>query len=622
MKFFLHCAAVALILTTATACGSFSNRGVIERPMIGSASTRNMSFDKIELTDSSTVLHSVVHFRPGYWVRLAPTSEITVNDVSYPVLSVDGITLGEQVVIPDSAVVHFTMTFPAIPREAKSLDFSEGIEKGWAIWNVDLTGNATHDINRSQVPKAAFKKSRTMPEEMIAYGDSAVINLHLLGYKPEMGSRLSWVANTLHGQIGGDLTDANVDSLGNAVLKLALSTPADILPIQLDGGLSIGGSFFVAPGETLNAYLDTHRSGIWNMELRDDKEVFEYPAEYEGTFTDGIFPILKRKTDMELYSGNFGDYHMNGDEYTAYILDTYKALIDTVDAMPDLTDYSRRYNKAMLASELISAANSRVWLRRNYYHVHGWDSTIPADSINCVLSPENIRAIAEVIDLNDPWLLLSDNLNGNQVTAKFWEDAGVDPGVIKTIENYNLAYAAAENGELNSEVLADMNLPEPMTEEIKAHNAAMKARIQALAASSQERPVPDVAPDKVFDAIIAPHKGKVVVVDLWNTWCGPCRAAIKDNEPEKSGDLADDDIVWIYIANQTSPRVKYLQIISQIKGIHYQLDEPQWRAICDRFGVDGIPYYIIVDRSGNAEGRPDLRDHDLYKRTILEKLAR
>ena len=37
--------------------------------------------------------------------------------------------------------------------------------------------------------------------------------------------------------------------------------------------------------------------------------------------------------------------------------------------------------------------------------------------------------------------------------------------------------------------------------------------------------------------------------------------------------------------------------------------------------MDGIPYYIIVDREGNAAGRPDLRDHSLYVKTVLEKLG-
>ena len=135
------------------------------------------------------------------------------------------------------------------------------------------------------------------------------------------------------------------------------------------------------------------------------------------------------------------------------------------------------------------------------------------------------------------------------------------------------------------------------------------------------QPTPDVPAEKVFDAIVAPHLGKVVVVDLWNTWCGPCKAALKANEPLKEGELADDDIVWVYIADESSPLPNYLSIIPDIKGLHYRLSGEQKKAINSRFEVDGIPYYIIVDRKGNATGRPDLRDHNLYIKTIKEKLS-
>ncbi len=148
--------------------------------------------------------------------------------------------------------------------------------------------------------------------------------------------------------------------------------------------------------------------------------------------------------------------------------------------------------------------------------------------------------------------------------------------------------------------------------------APSKEQVKKLRKLTQK--TPKVADDKLFDAIIKKYKGKVVVVDLWNTWCGPCRRAIAANEPLKSGELNSKDIVWVYIANETSPLDAYLEMVPGIKGEHYRLTKEQFAAIAKRFNVDGIPYYILVDRKGNAAGRPDLRDHELYKQTILEAL--
>lgn len=611
---------VVALLVMAAACSRFSNRGIVEAPLIGSANTSNLSFTQIELTDSSTVLQGVIHFQPGWWVRLAPTSEIRAGGVGYAMQSVEGIALGERVVMPDSGVIHFTMTFPPIPADAKSIDFSENSDNGWEVWDIDLTGDAGHDVNVKGVPSKARKDDgRVMPSTELAYGDSAVINIHILGYKPAMGNKLTWVANTLHGQIGAD-TPATVDENGNAVVKLSLSAPADFIVVSLDKGVSLGGDVFVAPGENLNVYVDAHISGIRNMNVRDKNEG-GFPKEYSPVYSDGLYPRLRRKIAMQLYSGDFGDYHWSGDEYTAYILDTYKALTDSIDSDVTLSEADRRYSKACLTGDLISAtSDARSLLRRNYYFTNNveWGTPIPGDSIRMTLSPDNIKAVAAVIDFNDKDLLLSPEVSHGNMDVAIWEEAGVDPGLLKTLSDYKRAYSAAQNGELTPSAKGDLS--GVLAEEVEAHNAAVIADIEAMG-TSLLTPTPEVPADKVFDAIVAPHKGKVVMVDLWNTWCAPCRAAIAAMEPEKKGDLSSDDIVWIYIANQTSPRHKYLHMIKDIQGIHYRVEENEWKSICDRFGVDGIPFYILVDRDGKAVARPDLRDHDLYKKTLLEKVS-
>ena len=87
------------------------------------------------------------------------------------------------------------------------------------------------------------------------------------------------------------------------------------------------------------------------------------------------------------------------------------------------------------------------------------------------------------------------------------------------------------------------------------------ALLKAVEGKAVIEQTPDVPVEKLFDAIIAPYKGKVILVDFWNTWCAPCRMAIKANEPLKDGELKSDNLVWIYIANQTSPLVKYKEMI-------------------------------------------------------------
>ncbi|MDE5632064.1 MAG: DUF4254 domain-containing protein [Muribaculaceae bacterium] len=173
--------------------------------------------------------------------------------------------------------------------------------------------------------------------------------------------------------------------------------------------------------------------------------------------------------------------------------------------------------------------------------------------------------------------------------------------------------------DLTAAIDALRKLSAPMADEAEAHYRARKAALEALDLKMLAT-TPDVAPDKFFEALVAPHRGKVVMVDFWNTWCAPCRAAIAQNEPEKSGDLASDDIVWIYIADESSPMPTYMSMIKDIRGIHYRVDKDQIAALRNQFDVDGIPYYVLVDRSGRATGRPDLRNHTAFKKALQKAL--
>lgn len=80
--------------------------------------------------------------------------------------------------------------------------------------------------------------------------------------------------------------------------------------------------------------------------------------------------------------------------------------------------------------------------------------------------------------------------------------------------------------------------------------------------------------------------------------------------------------MWVYIADETSPIVTYKTMIPDIRGLHYRLNEEQWDYLCNKFGIDGIPSYVLVDKTGKYELRNDLRDHDKLKATLLEELKK
>ena len=76
-------------------------------------------------------------------------------------------------------------------------------------------------------------------------------------------------------------------------------------------------------------------------------------------------------------------------------------------------------------------------------------------------------------------------------------------------------------------------------------------------------------------------------------------------------------MVWIYIANETSPLDKYLEAIPEIGGLHYRVDGQSWTQLTTSdFVIDGIPSYVLVQKDGTYELRNDLRDHDLLLRTL------
>ena len=107
----------------------------------------------------------------------------------------------------------------------------------------------------------------------------------------------------------------------------------------------------------------------------------------------------------------------------------------------------------------------------------------------------------------------------------------------------------------------------------------------------------EVKDEDLFYSIISKFKGKVILVDFWATWCGPCKMAMKQMKPMKK-DLEGKDIVYVFIAGENSPKETWDNMIPDIHGEHYRVTAAQWKYLSKQFSIQGVPTYIIVDKEG------------------------
>jgi len=99
------------------------------------------------------------------------------------------------------------------------------------------------------------------------------------------------------------------------------------------------------------------------------------------------------------------------------------------------------------------------------------------------------------------------------------------------------------------------------------------------------------------ETTIAGSKGKVIVVDFWATWCGPCMAAIPHNV-EMVKKYGDQGLVFIGVHDSNAGWDKADSVVKD-KGINYPVGvDKSGGASTKDYGLQFWPTYIAIDRSG------------------------
>lgn len=112
--------------------------------------------------------------------------------------------------------------------------------------------------------------------------------------------------------------------------------------------------------------------------------------------------------------------------------------------------------------------------------------------------------------------------------------------------------------------------------------------------------------EELFREILKPFEGKLVYLDVWGTWCGPCKKEMEHASTIKQA-MKGKEVVFLYLANR-SPEESWKNIVKEYgltgeQVVHYNLPNKLQDLLEKYLQVKGYPTYMLIDRKGNIVDR-------------------
>ncbi|MDF2193514.1 TlpA disulfide reductase family protein [Paraflavitalea sp. CAU 1676] len=116
--------------------------------------------------------------------------------------------------------------------------------------------------------------------------------------------------------------------------------------------------------------------------------------------------------------------------------------------------------------------------------------------------------------------------------------------------------------------------------------------------------VPNSTSYKTFGELKQLVKGKTVLLDMWGTWCGPCRKELDQHSQALKDYFKGKGVVFLYVANYdlgNETRWKDLIPYYNLEGTHILASQELTADINKVTKMSGYPSYIIIKKDGSFE---------------------
>ena len=310
----------------------------------------------------------------------------------------------------------------------------------------------------------------------------------------------------------------------------------------------------------------------WMHNLRSSRITMDLPDEYVAKVKSMITADPK-----ELMSGEYGDLMR---EISMRMMPRERE-----------ADHVRRIAKVydFLKSKALSETNQQLL---EYWK--GWE-TNREKHFGFVKFPDTLKSFtdpytAELADLNDrlTWQIFKESIS----------DYG--PLALSSIINNYIDRAYFSRG---------VEVPDFIWEDIQQlalipmAKALLETRKKDMAILMNEKFVDGVeltnSESDILNQLKTKYAGKVVYIDVWATWCGPCISEFSHLPGIKTA-LADrEDIVFVYLCAQSKEKGWQTMVKKhKLQGDNLYLSDEQYALFDKETNVTGFPTYMVITKEG------------------------
>ncbi len=556
---------------------------------------------KVELKQTETVLHITANYPPNQWIRFAKESFLLTPDgKKYAITS--GIKTNEQEAnlqldslfwMPESGTANLALHFKPVPLDTKEMDFLEGYdERDFKFWNICNGNTKTKLAIPDEWKDVKYAKDETLPAAKINKG-VATIKVKMLGYKPGMH---------LNFYVGGFQPLGSLERFDKEFAFADDGTLKAEIPLWLALEVTVGvegmaySNIVIAPGEETDILMKVtsdHRPFVafkgylakTNMDLITVEDELETDQSDDNTFLkvkDCKTPAERMKCLTDIFNQRVAAVKKS--KFTTAAKD-----LICMAAEEDYVKWTHQF-AFMFSCYYVDEDGTVVWSQRNLFE------NMEKNKDMLTLTEEGLEPAYSWKYLNEPT---------SPCSQTFW-DAPLSAYDKKAAEKnaYNnelkciQSLLQPENTGLANTLLETMKY-EDCKNVIREYQAEQQ-RIAKQLASTQSvfyQKFDDVAPENILQTILDKYKGKAVLIDIWATWCGPCRAGHKAMAPLKE-QMKGQNVQFIYITSPSSPLATWQEMLKDIDGDHYYLTQEQYKYILEKYESDGIPTYAIYNTKG------------------------